>query len=447
MKPCEEYFESIIEYALGDGAELTQIERARLEAHLATCVGCRGQLRSTRTILYLIRTPMNIKVPHGVTQALNVKVMKAIRSDAKWTISRRAAELVAVFLPAALVMLMYPSLQRGEPSPAATITGSVREIGDPYSPRSSPHTIAEQLDTKQYTPKLASPRTAMEHRFAAIHDPASAIAFLREQCNNLRNPNSDTPHIEAVMRLCDLMPVRWPATHQSIEAIRISSRALWIMGKHTESQDKFLQYADALAQARSARPVLCVSAGVVCHVNRGAQDKLKHLTEIVHDEARRLFWARDFLSATCYYDHLISRYPGSDGALQARYMLGCICAESGDLRNAIRTYERLIHEHPDSYAAQLARTDLPDYLFNTGRRQDAVDVWLDFSRHATADSDKAAGIANAGHLLAAQGGPRCVDAIRLFNKVLKEYPDASCTPSVKSQVRLILAKPAKLQVN
>ena len=85
----------------------------------------------------------------------------------------------------------------------------------------------------------------------------------------------------------------------------------------------------------------------------------------------------DMATALGLYEGLLARYPGSDYADEAQFMVGYIYEEHvRDLDQARSAYQKVIDHYPESELAVSARHLLP----NVGR---AAEEWLEFQEGVT----------------------------------------------------------------
>ena len=100
---CEEFSESLSAYL---DHELSPSERARLEAHLRDCSGCRQELESLRAVSRLVSSLPAVEPSEGFSRSLSREI--AARRPRRWLrpIPLFAGDLVPVLAVAAVVLIV-----------------------------------------------------------------------------------------------------------------------------------------------------------------------------------------------------------------------------------------------------------------------------------------------------------------------------------------------------
>lgn len=196
---------------LVDGA-LTEDERARLDAHLATCADCRGELERWQRTIALIRSAASHRAPAGFAD----RVLAAAR-PAPWPrrLARRlfvpvpvkvpleAAALVIVALTAVLVYQRTPE-QRRETArgvPAAQAPAPPVSSTPPGPPASSTAPVPPATSADRATPPpgpatapaLRAPREAPDRSTAATPPREPAAPAERRDAQEAETSGAESP--------------------------------------------------------------------------------------------------------------------------------------------------------------------------------------------------------------------------------------------------------------
>lgn len=111
-------------HAYLDG-ELSTVERARVEAHLAECEPCRERLVEERSLIERADRLLGLATPSG----LGLSVPTALRRRRRWRVpSAWAASIAAAFIGGWL-------LRPGSPPPSVSRTAEVRDAAAPPAPQ------------------------------------------------------------------------------------------------------------------------------------------------------------------------------------------------------------------------------------------------------------------------------------------------------------------------
>ena len=450
MACSDEYSRLISLYPLSE--DQTPEERAKLEAHIQECAVCRADLEQWRDFLDLIPPAKDVEVPQWVKERVHTNVMKAVRRDRALRALKRAACLVFASAAAVAVLAagwMYlrgelsgsdttpghriaarPSAEKTQGAPSVGVGG--REIARPASD-SQPHESEAPLEHP--TPatqdaKIASKRQAsLDEEFAAAATPAGALSLL-ERTLKAANDGEDVD-LQRVIGLAEKLRAQWPASEESAKSLELISRCYTGLGEIDRARKSFLLYADAMAELSYRQQPHVDETGSAIE-ERG--DLAVHT---IQREADRLFGLEDYLSALFYYDTIRTRSRGKPAAQYAQLMSGHYYANTRQYAQAEKEFKQLISEHPDSRWASAARTSLPAILANRKHYAEAVAVWQEAADATENTEEKASAYMNKGALVVLQGPDHYPEALAIWNRILKEYPGARCTPTVKGMIQQV----------
>jgi len=471
MKPCEEYFESIIEYAHGDGTKLSPEERPALEAHLGGCEACRAELRSVKDLLDLIRPTAHFDVPQQTMETVRDNVLRSVRrrhtlqptfrisllatsaavaalitvilwpfryrnavpssvsrnvhSSVIRAIRRRAAISTSLRLgiavaATAILTLLIASLPawRSEREATSQNSGVVSESRDiPALSAVSPLCVLQRLNDHASTqqPEMPSSQAATTQRALrnAKRDIQNAIASRDEEA---------VRHV-----LADLTRIRASATGMvAANATRAMAECYLHLGLVDDYYSCFIQYAESLGTQDTASKKQSISLGADSAAKGGGPT-----AEALFREAGRLLASQEYIMALRFYDLVMSRYRGAQVAARAHLQQGYLYSQMNLRKEAAEAYETLIADAPDSPSAQEAIRRLPYIRFNLGLKREAVTEALRIASQAHTAQEQADAQLCAGQLLASQPD-RVADAVAALRKVTNNHPG---TPAARKAQR------------
>ena len=351
--------------------------------------------------------------------------MQAVAESERKKAARResplwyAAALAASVLTGLCLWWALTSHPAGQPATAVAPADSASEpqrhnalAPQPESPASGmSNSVALTGQEKPVEPSL-------REAFAGARTPGAALKLLQGAFKSAQD-NARADGYQEMIALCAELSAHWPESEESMEARRMIAQCYEQMGDATQARAAFLAYADE-AGGRAARRALSSGASDDVAVEEGAQI----IADIIVAEAKRLFEAKDFTQSLSYGDILIGRYPQTEASRQAQCMVGEYCLRTRQPAQAAETFKAIIHEAPDSPAAKMAQTALPSALFNAGRQAEAVETWVEYSKHSADRNSQACGYYNGAVLAATRGSAYYPEALKMFAKVMQEYPDS-----------------------
>ena len=455
---CAEFEEGIGEFALGRQGALDARERAEVRAHLARCVACREELARIREFYAALRGgapggrhgtspsvgerghdarravpewPRGAKrgVPEEVLAGTHDGVMSALRARRgrveTWRSVGVAAAAVALWAGMVWWFGGFAALFGAKPSsPVAQAPGPTTP-GTPVSP--SPVTTPAASPAPVASPAEPDP---LVKAFDAIDQPSKALALLRKTFQAEKNrPDADLRRFATVLRLCERLRERWPESGESLAAMKLISRCHTQRAEPRLARDTFLAYADEAGRRAQRREPLKDTEG------RADAAVAQRVTgRLIVLEAERHASLNDGMTAMTYCDLALTRYPGSDAARKATYIMAQYCLRRRLFAEAARLLLTIIEEAPGSDLARLARGDLPSALFNSGRRDEAVKAWLAYAELAESPADKACGQLNAGVLAVARGGAHLDQARKIFRAVARQFPHTPYAETARAEL-------------
>lgn len=134
MNDCKDLELLVSLRASGAPDALDPAEAARLDAHLASCAGCRVELEASEAALDLARLPAPSEAERRATRDLPVVALAALRrSDRRRGLSRRAlAGVAGVAVAAGLAAaLASPALFRKDPQVPAALAVAAQAWQEP----------------------------------------------------------------------------------------------------------------------------------------------------------------------------------------------------------------------------------------------------------------------------------------------------------------------------
>jgi len=434
MSSCPEYSDHIKEYALGDIAELTPDEKAKLEAHIQECAECRADLEEWQNFLNLIRSPKELEVPQWVKESLPANVMKAIRRDALLRVMRRTAALAGIAAAAAALLVIGLVVSQNSASTVNVGRSTPAVIGSRCFPGSKPpeQVTNHQTAVVQDTPRENKSELTLEERLAAISDPSEALVLLQEEFTASKSIDNKG-HLIHLVNCAKRVYIKWPDCKERADLLLFMARVYEHVGDMANATKCFLEYANELG--RRAKRFVTDQGGSYAEADIACTSST---AGAIMAEAGRAFGERDFIVAFTYCDYVLSRYPGSDNARKAQYITARCYDETRQPHQAIELFQTVIKAAQDSSEAMNARTWLPSLQFNVGRQSEAIATWLEYSEKATNDNEKACGYCNAGVLTAARGISFYPDAIKLLEIVEQNYPTSNYAAQARAMKRKLL---------
>jgi len=433
MTGCPEYSDFINEYALGDIAELTPDEKARLEAHLAQCEGCRQELQSTKDFLDLIRPPKDVEVPDWVIERVERNVRKAIWRDNRLRMLRKVAYFaVAATAAAAAILICLRAWEDRLPSgtPEVVERPSEEEIFEQAAGAQTSFgegTTGPSVDFVQTEPTL-------EKEFAAITDHTQALALLQKEFDAAK-VDSLIENFRRVIALAESLGERWPGSRESVDALKLISRCYTEIGELKKAQDAFFSYADAMGRDEAKRGLAQgmseEEAAALCE---------QATVAVLREETSRLFRETDYTSTLAFCDAMRTRWPGKEGGLFAQFLTARCYGDTRQYADAEREYRQIISADPTSKRAMRARQSLPVILANQGRIADAVDMCQELADTTDDRQMQAHAYYTKGCFVMAMGEEHYTEALQAWQKVLKDYPDAKCLRAVKGMIAKLTDK-------
>ena len=422
------------ELALGEDAWLSDDERRRAEAHVDECPACRAYMADIAAIAGALRSlgqaEADIEIPERLLLETRLRILAAVRAvcvadrhhalESGW---RRRARLGWAACAAAAVLVVGLGLWWGLSVREATpLARRARLVSTPTDEVTAAGTVA--------SPEPASKQPADDRAFASTNKPKQALELLEAELAACASaPRVARGAFDRIIAMAEALRARWPGSAEAVAALKVISRCHTEMGDERQAREAFLAYADArgaLAQAAA------LGEGYSPSDAKGRADALT--ADVIRGEALRRLMHKDYLTGMSYCDVLLTRYPGTEVALRARYMTARCYRETRRGEQAIAAYQAVIDQAPDSTLAMNPRTWLPSLLFNAGRREAAVATWLEYGELSSDYKEKACGYCNAGVLEAARGAPHHPEAIRLFRVVVDEYPGSAYARQAKAMI-------------
>jgi len=436
MKPCEEYFESIIEYAHGDGAELSSEQRAALKEHLGECEVCRKELQCTRDLLDLIRPPHSLNVPTALLQTVHSRVMKAARKTSHrkpWLLVACCAATAAMLA----VTLLQPFPQRQPPARSGTANAAKHLPSEQDAAKAG--SITSVISTKTATTDAdgASLDTLLEvpdqptlrEQFCRSTKPDEALAALQAELERLASSPDPDKSLREVFILANEVGKEWPNTVEHAQALGLAYRCQEQLGNATKAFHCLLDYAEAMGHWRQ-RILIERGTDMSAAAETGAQETMR----LISNEGDRYLRSKQHLLAIRYYEVLQTRWPDTDSACYAAFQTARCYSAVGNSESAIASFQHLVAEAPSSSWAIEARKHLATLYSHQRNFALASDCWLAIT-DVTADyQQKATAFCNAAVFTQMRGIDHYIDALKLCNRILHDYPKARCTPRVRSLI-------------
>jgi len=453
---CRELTDLIGEYAGGDVAELTPDERARVEAHLAACAPCRKSLEEYRAVLAPFEAIRQTPVPESLILVSRPKMLAFIRSKARELYlaadrrRQRRADLTrfAVAAAAALVfaaglcrLVLHPTGVQSRPN-GPMPQASARKVvpvkvsspaqlgkGNPVHEQAACVTIPEVSGQAGVLDSGTKMRYG-EKTTNSVKDPKQTLCLLDDRFAKAKALGHPAPGtFEGIIAGARSLISTWQDSDQAIKALLLISRCYTELAEPKKAMEAFLDYAGALGTKQE-------TAAMRNRVPKAeAQEEGRAVVgNTLFFEAARLLSEGDPLPGLSYCDAILTRFPDSEVALRTRVLVAQYDMRIHQPKQAVATLQALVRENPQSSAARTARSLLPTALAQAGRRDGAVQAWIEYAEHATSDDMRANGYLNAGVILRTRGKPFYPDAIRMLNKVVEEFAE---TPHVQDAKRHI----------
>jgi len=431
MKPCEEYFESIIEYAHGDGAELSSEQRAALEAHLGECEACRTELKSAQEFLAVVRPSADTLVPVEVATDLHSRVKTAIsrRRVARFRFAASVILAATVALVAAsFTFFAHPHKNNSEASRMGVAPSSPKGSAGSYLVEEPKRDKPELPSTDEEPPDAPDP---LLPAFERASNATDALRLLEARLSAMLGKDHTREELAQAKNLICRLATRWPDTPEALETTRLLSWCLLEDGQVPEAQRKFLEYAEATGERFKAQLLASSSPRLVARAELGASNTAAMK---IAGEARRLYGAGDHSIVLSYCDVVSARYPDVPAARDALQLTARVLVETGNTAEARRIYTRLIEEAPHSDEAAQSIPWLAMILSNENRKKEAANLWLDQAKRVHGELEARA-LYHAGYyLLDAEDARQYVEGLRLLRDVMKRFPSSDYARLAHKQI-------------
>lgn len=417
----EDYRGVMIDIALEDTSldEPALVDEVR--RHIRACAHCQREFNAYRRVVTLFTPPA---VPEEEIEeiAANVRtrVLAKVAAHERWRRLARGAiataAVIALVSAGSAILGVFSSPGSRQNANSGGVVA--RQTASP--PESS---RGARSDVLCAVPIVAPKSRATDvGRAESRKGPKEALWALNEKFARAKRclgPDADAlPEYEGVLRGISTLIGRWPTSDEALEAQRLASACHRAMGDPGKAEQVFLAYADAVgAKARAA--ALKDGLTEADAIGKGEQAT----TDAIVDELARLFNSGDSLSVSRYSPILNARYPGKESARWARVLTGVQLLKQGLAAEAAEMLLAVVKEAPRGSAAMRARLSLPRALFNAGRKDEAVQSYIEYASVSTSRRDQASGYYYAGMLLLRCGGGHRAEAMKMFRRVADEYSD------------------------
>jgi len=167
---------------------------------------------------------------------------------------------------------------------------------------------------------------------------------------------------------------------------------------------------------------------------RAAARQVETTASAIYRGIRRLIEGNDRVLGRSLCDVLVTRYPGTEFALDARVLIAAYHCQFREFTAAVETYRAVIEDAPDSLPASRARAGLPSALFKAGRHDEAVQAWVDYGEAGDSDKQRACGYYNAASMLVIRGRRHYPQAMRLYRTVVTKYPAVNYARAARARL-------------
>ena len=417
-------------------------------SHLDACPSCRAEFAAARQMFdFFARQKANAAtVPEEEIQATRVGILRAVAeceprapraflptwlSDLLLSDSRLPGGLASGLAIAAVVVIAVGvvELRRSQQAstganPASASTVPARSPVREKSGYVKASTRIASTQTPAPTQSMAAPvvvekrKPTLTETFKSAQGPQEAFALLQNAFDSAKQNSQGTDFFE-ILSLCNRVISRWNESDEGLEARKLVARCHEQLGDPMQAHTAFLTYADE-AGARVKQRMFSSNVDQ----EAAAKEETHVVSAIILAEANRLFDAKDYTQSLTYGDDLIARYPQTEPARQAQWMVGEYCLRTRQPAQAAQTFKAIIQEAPDGPAAQMAQIALPSALFNAGRQAEAVKTWQDVGAKSTDKGTMACAYYNSAVLVATRGSVYYAEALQMFAKVVQDYPDS-----------------------
>lgn len=390
--------------------ELTGELRQRVLAHMRGCRECQEDYRNIKNFIELLRPS---EVPPEILKQTHDNVMAAIRRKRTLRCARRVATWASAV---AAVVVAGVAIWHFRPGQEHVLPPAVTQIR-------AQSIVAEK------------PKSALALAWENAADASAAFRLINDTYEQARMCPAGGDFQEMIA-LCEHLRRKYPDSLESLDAMKLISRCYAEMGEWRLGQAAFWEYATALGDRAKQRVLM--RRGTEDHADK---ECILVACRAVLAEARRLAGIKDYEGAGRYCEEVIRRYPGTAPAAEAQEALAQHSLSAGEPAIATQQFEKTIEQSPDSPEGKRARVSLPAALFNSGRKHEAAQSWMDYAAKATKDDDRACGLYNAAVLLAASGREReTADATKNLKEVVEKYPRS---PYARSAQRMLATLPER----
>lgn len=440
---CDELRELVGELALGDEAWLSDDERQLAQAHVAECGACRAYMADVAAIggaLRSVAAKPEIEVPERILLETRLHILAAVRAkaaefrrqrlEAAWR--RRARLWWSVCAAAAVLVLglgLWLWLSRSEPAePARSLAlhplpEPTTSTPQPSASRSDGHVTSDEVTQVVQRPE-GSPATArrlqptLAERVVEAADVPKVLALLKKEYERAKEaPKESEDLLEQILIHAEALAAKSTDSEHEPEALRLIYHCHLQLADRKAAQQAFLAYADRLGAQAKAR---AQTQGVT--ENDAASREAVAAANAIHRETRRLMIGHDRVLGRSLCDVLVTRYPGTEFALDAQVLIGEHHLKLREPRRAADVFLAVIRAAPDGRGAARARIALASALFKAGKPDEAVEAWMDYVVAATSDDQRACGYSNAGVLLTVRGPHYYPQAMTMYQTILEKYP-------------------------
>jgi len=415
LMDCHKYELYVVALALGERNGLPKAAVAETETHIGECAACRKAYEQTRGLAPLLKPdPETVRLM--VTAPNAPRIMAAIEQDAARSRTMRLALIAAsILIGVGLVGLAWISVRTfsRQPEPQRMVARSNEAV------KKAPERIVRPIAPAP-APIVPAPRvSALEESFLAANTPGEAFKLLQSAFDvEKARKDGHGDNLPIIIALCAKLKEKWPITNEAYYSMKLASRCWTQLGEAQKAQEVYIAYADYNGELERRQELL---RGKTPEQAEAAAVEIA--SREILGEAETLFAERDYIRSLSYCDVLMTRYSTHKRGLLALRLVGEYSAKHRQYEEAIRVFKQVIELNPDSRAADLARMSLPSALANSGRYEEASQVWLDCAALAKTKHEQANYTVNAGGMLAVGGEKYDKAATALFEKVIKDYPD------------------------
>jgi TolA-binding protein len=128
-------------------------------------------------------------------------------------------------------------------------------------------------------------------------------------------------------------------------------------------------------------------------------------------------------------------YPATDTGLFARYQQAAATMAAGSPADAVKVYQQVVDQSPDSVYAQMARLGIAEAQARAGQYDKAIDAFKTLSQRKDGPLPVDGILMQLGRTYLDAG--KRADAQQTFNRVVEEYPESSYTGDARKEIEAL----------